>query len=251
MPVEVSCATCGKRVLKRPYEIKRAKHHYCSHECHLKQQRNSIEHSCEQCGKKIIAPASKKNKKFCSSSCYGKSLIGGTHNHKHPYYKIPIEKIKLESYYKNHSMEECGEYFKVSATLISQWLKKYDIITRKRLIYPRIIECDDGHKVRSSFERRVDDWLFLYKISHEYEPTIAKIYKADFKVGGHYIEVWGMDGYEQYDEHKKLKQEAYQEKGIKLIEITADDINNGLLDEKLAFLIPLYGNSTKTLSDYI
>lgn len=65
--VITKCDYCGKKIEKRPYEIERSKHHYCSSECRSKHQKltlkgesnpnfkkANIDVKCSNCGKKLI-----------------------------------------------------------------------------------------------------------------------------------------------------------------------------------------------------
>ncbi|MEV4511611.1 hypothetical protein AB0K00_21870 [Dactylosporangium sp. NPDC049525] len=83
------------------------------------------------------------------------------------------------------------------------------------------INCADGHTVRSTYEKRVDDWLSARGLAHEIEPAVpfASRWRADFKVGETYIEVWGMAGSATYDERKRAKINWYREHGVALLEI--------------------------------
>ena len=51
--------------------------------------------------------------------------------------------------------------------------------------------ADDGHKVRSSYELKVDNWLYHHSISHATNQRIQNYY-YDFKVGEYFIEIWGI-----------------------------------------------------------
>lgn len=97
--VITKCDYCGKKIEKRPYEIERSKHHYCSSECRSKHQKltlkgesnpnfkkANIDVKCSNCGKKInILKCTIKNsdgttKKnfYCSQICkaeYQKKIL--------------------------------------------------------------------------------------------------------------------------------------------------------------------------------
>ena len=81
--------------------------------------------------------------------------------------------------------------------------------------------CQDGHLVRSTYERRVDDWLYEHGIEHTYEPSLpfSPVHKADFEANGWYIEVWGVTDNQAYQERKQRKQALYAANNCPLIEI--------------------------------
>jgi hypothetical protein len=60
--------------------------------------------------------------------------------------------------------------------------------------------CQDGHLVRSTYEQRVDDWLYRHGIEHVYEPTLPydRRCRSDFLANGWYIEIWGVKGNAAY-----------------------------------------------------
>jgi transposase len=104
------------------------------------------------------------------------------------------------------------------------------------------INCADGHTVRSTYEKRVDDWLSAHGLAHEIEPTVpyASRWRADFKVGETYIEVWGMAGSATYDERKRAKINWYREHDVALLEIPRwlfDQRSRHLLERRLTTLI--------------
>lgn len=97
----------------------------------------------------------------------------------------------------------------------------------------------DGHYVRSRAEMLIDNWLYMSEIVHAYErklPVEEDAY-CDFylPVGKVYIEFWGLENDEKYNERKKIKLGIYQKYGFKLIEIDDSDILNldDILPKKL------------------
>lgn len=81
--------------------------------------------------------------------------------------------------------------------------------------------CDDGHEVRSTYEQRVDNWLYEHGIEHTYEPQLpfSPMHKADFAANGWYIEVWGVNSNPAYKERKQRKIDLYRAHLCPLIEI--------------------------------
>ncbi len=94
----------------------------------------------------------------------------------------------------------------------------------------------DGHYVRSKAELTIDDSLYLWGIAHAYEKklpnTIENVY-SDFHIpSGNgrpkavYIEYWGMENDEKYNQRKNKKIEIYNELGLSLIQLNDADIKN-------------------------
>lgn len=76
MPVQLTCAFCGKTFKVRPYELtKRYPRKYCSNECYWKsgtpkpKQKKGTYKKCPVCGKEFYAKPSQANKRFCSKKC--------------------------------------------------------------------------------------------------------------------------------------------------------------------------------------
>lgn len=141
------------------------------------------------------------------------------------------------------SLEEIGLMYGVSEPPIRRLTKKLGIEVKpsgfdggKRYV------CDDGHVVRSIYEKRVDDWLTELGIAHEYEPCLPLDcrYRADFLANGWYIEIWGVIGSDQYAVRHAYKLEIYQRHDAPLIELIPHDFGgqaNGRWLRKLAPVI--------------
>ena len=83
------------------------------------------------------------------------------------------------------------------------------------------LPCTDGHVARSVYEQRVDDWLHRHGIEHYVEPAYPfdQRYRADFRVGVTYIEVWGVTNNQSYLDRKAMKIERCAAEGLPLIGI--------------------------------
>jgi len=143
-----------------------------------------------------------------------------------PNWVEPDEKQIIHLYQaENMGMQAIGNLFDVSRQYIKNVLERNKIGIRTSG-YPNISHytSQDGHKVKSSLELQVDDWLFEQGIEHEYEPYIAKTkYKADFKVQDTFIEVWGIEGNEKYERKRQKKLRVYEKHNLSLISIFPDD----------------------------
>ena len=94
----------------------------------------------------------------------------------------------------------------------------------------------DGHYVRSKAELTIDDSLYLWGIAHAYEkklPNTTENVYSDFHIpSGNgrpkavYIEYWGMENDEKYNQRKQKKIEIYNQLGLSLIQLNDADIKN-------------------------
>ncbi len=93
----------------------------------------------------------------------------------------------------------------------------------------RMLDCKDGHQSRSRYEQRVDDWLYDHGIIHECEPQYPwdRRSRADFRVGGTFIEVWGVTGSQSYEDRKARKIRECAVRGLPLIQINHWQFSKG------------------------
>ncbi len=104
----------------------------------------------------------------------------------------------------------------------------------------------DGHFVRSKAEMLIDNWLYMAEIVHAYErklPIEEEVY-CDFYIptGKVYIEFWGLENDQKYEDRKKIKKSIYEKYGLKLIELTDNDVFN--LDDILPKMLLKFGVQT-------
>lgn len=108
--------------------------------------------------------------------------------------------------------------------------------------YPANFRTPDGHYVRSRAEVMIDDFLYKNGIVHAYERklNIDEDLYCDFYLpsGKIYIEYWGLEENQRYQERKRQKLEIYAKYGFKLIELIDSDIEN--LEENLATKLRRY-----------
>ncbi len=103
--------------------------------------------------------------------------------------------------------------------------------------YESDLVCEDGHIVKSEPERNIDNWLFNHDIKHIYERTYqvnetVKL-RPDWCLPGYikdedgrpvdvYVEYWGIEGSAKYENIKNYKLPIYQQEGLTLININAE-----------------------------
>lgn len=111
-----------------------------------------------------------------------------------------------------------------------------DTVDDFRKKYPAEYRTKDGHYVRSKAELTIDDSLYLWGIAHAYEkklPNTTEDVYSDFHIpSGNgrpkavYIEYWGMENDEKYNQRKNKKIEIYKQLGLSLIQLNDADIKN-------------------------
>ena len=151
---------------------------------------------------------------------------------------------------QNKTLADIGKmYGNVSAVAVSVWIRKLGIpVPPPRGWSGKRYQASDGHMVRSSYERKVDDWLSENGIEHEYDPILPfglsgkvnRKCRADFKVGCCFVEIWGMTCLARYRTKMEAKIALYEQHHLQLIGITEDDflvdqwvriLENAFLDE--------------------
>ena len=102
----------------------------------------------------------------------------------------------------------------------------------------------DGHRVRSRAEAMIDDYLYNNGVAHAYErrlPGIDDEVISDFYIpeGKVFIEFWGMEENEKYQERKKKKLAIYADNNFNLIELNDKDIET--IDDVLPRKLKKFG----------
>lgn len=127
------------------------------------------------------------------------------------------------AYETGMSLDEVGKMFGgITQIMIKRVFRENSVPIRKDgWNGGKRFDCIDGHKVRSTYEQRVDNWLHEHGVDHTYEPSLpfSPSHKADFSANGWYIEVWGVTNNAKYKERKQRKIELYQKYHAHLIEI--------------------------------
>jgi hypothetical protein len=93
----------------------------------------------------------------------------------------------------------------------------------------------DGHECDSRAEKQIDDWLFANGIDHEREPEYPQHdqfnptgrRRADWGIGkGTFVEYFGMEGKESYDQKSEEKRRLAETTDINLIAIYPEDLDD-------------------------
>lgn len=157
---------------------------------------------------------------------------------------LPTKEELLAIYEYEQSVVVISQMFHISTWKVCKLLKEHDIEVRENGWNngSRFL-CKDGHKVRSTYEQRIDDWLYENHIPHTYEPQLPfdKRYHADFLANGWYIEIWGVQNDATYKRRRKYKTQMYQQHNLPLIEIEVhhfDKRRNNAWQRRLKVLSP-------------
>jgi len=132
--------------------------------------------------------------------------------------KNELESLLLE---QQLTLTELAKYYGCNRRFLSHYIQDLGIEIPSPGYQGKYYQCIDGDIVRSSYERRVDNWLFENNIPHQYEPVLpwGHGYRADFLALGHFIEVWGMGYKAEYQARKRYKLAMYKQYNLPLIEI--------------------------------
>ena len=158
----------------------------------------------------------------------------------------PSPKAVAREYIENRvAVAELSEKYDIPTDYIIDCLNHYGIARKHFFGVGKRIACEDGHLVRSSLEKMVDDFLHEQGIPHEYEPKLPwGQCMADFKIEKHYVEVWGLVPTKPnpqnavivtYLNKLKEKRRLYEKHRLPLVELFPDDIPHNLV-EKLGWL---------------
>ena len=147
--------------------------------------------------------------------------------------KVFVEPTKEEliDLYINQELPtaEIGKIFGCGSGSISRRLYQNGIEVRPNIFNGKhFLRCEDGHEVRSYYEKSFDNLLYRNDIGHEYEPRIPfdKRYASDFIVGDVYVEIWGVQNNKKYEDRRIKKTKLYKDNGLKLLEIYPEDFKN-------------------------
>lgn len=215
------CTQCGKPLNRLQRMIERNERHFCNRLCRGAWQSENWEEAfgttrkeptyipCKRCGKPVRTYPSVP-RQYCSPQCANTTV-------EHEPTETELRHLYLE---RKLSLKNIGQLFNCGPTAIKLRLVKYDIPIRAPGWHGKLFLCKDGHKVRSTYEQRVDDWLYVHDLSHEYEPKLPfeDTRLADFYVSGYYIEVWGVRK-QWYKERKREKLKDYEAYGLQLISL--------------------------------
>jgi hypothetical protein len=144
-------------------------------------------------------------------------------------YSRPSKDALQSLYDVGYSLADIGSFFGVTKLTITNAFKFYGLEIKESGWGHKRLTCLDGHKVKSTYEQRVDDWLFTNGFEHIYEPCVPfdKHSKADFFTCGFFIEIFGVTDAEFYDKRKQYKLAQYKANNLPTIVLNFWDFDNG------------------------
>lgn len=222
--VEYTCAHCQKVFHEKKSKATYGYSKYCSKECHNEAMKKHYWFSCKQCGILVEVNSLSRilKRKFCTDQC------------RQEYFTYDVDESEVIHLYVEKEMTALAvaEIVGTNDKHIYKILRNNGVETRNAG-FGNELHCEDGHLVKSYYEKVFDDRLFLKGIHHEYEPRISKKgrFFADFKIGDVYVEIWGMIGWGTYEKQKERKLEFYREHNLKLFEIFPEDFRD--IDKKI------------------
>jgi len=164
----------------------------------------------------------------------------GVARHKtwHERHNNPHDLAAMQALYDDGlSMEQIGQLYGATATPVKTLFQEHNIAARNSGWSGGIrFETKDGNLVRSTYERRVANWLCDQGVEYLYEPVLPFRGLCDFLANGWYIEVWGVDS-ASYKERKAIKQAQYKAHHVPLIELpfyAFDSQRKGMWERRLA-----------------
>lgn len=155
-----------------------------------------------------------------------------------------------------HFCHSC--YYKNKNKVLYIQVKNCKDFVKLEAEYESEFTCEDGHMVKSPFEKIIDNWLYLEGIKHAYEKKLSiskdKDITPDFYIpelkddDGNikkdiYIEFWGYDETNvKYQQAKQYKMSLYPElckkKGITLVYLNKKDVENDYFKKKIKYADP-------------
>lgn len=163
---------------------------------------------------------------------------------------MPTPEEAAARYNAGEPLQSIGASVGVSDRTMRRYLARHGVeIRRDGWDGGKRYACVDGHEARSLYEQRVDDWLHEHGIEHEVEPAYPwdRRYRADFKVGDTYVEVWGVTENDAYKHRRAMKVARCAEAGLPLFQIEHWWLYRSTWRRRLAPLIPASTQQALTL----
>ncbi len=227
----MSCQICGKPsgylpLCKSCFKLKDEEKVI---KCPMCEKWRKTDEVCPSCGNKplhIVEESTQQESNVETITCL---ICGENSNGKHfcrsCYYKYKDKIVYLQ-------IKKCTEFVKLEAEYQSDFV------------------CDDGHLVKSPYEKIIDNWLYKEGIQHAYEIKIDidkdKDLTPDFYIPEYngtkniYIEFWGYDEtnvkYQQRKDYKlKVYPELVKRDGITVIYLNKKEVENDTYKKKIKY----------------
>jgi len=215
-----NCGYCDEEFLIKHSASKYGNGVYCSNECADKSKIRRVEKNCPNCGDVFSTGANHvDNRTYCKKECFYESMM------------IDIPKVELERLYlvDKKTTREIAFLYNTDKKVVCDYLHRYEIEVRPDT-FPghNFCKCKNGLVVRSNYERAFINALITFGIDFEYEPRLPfdKRRSADLLVKDVYVEIWGMVGWDVYDDRKRIKKKLYKENNFKLFSVYPEDFKD-------------------------
>ena len=232
MSEELKCPICGKQTAHKFGNYN--KYGLCSE--HSTQQKNGEIEQCPDCGKwhktGEVCECKNNNEKPKNNSEELTCIIcGKPSNGKHFCYDCWNKYHEKVLYIQ---VKGCKDFTKLNAEYESE------------------LTCEDGHMVKSPYEKIIDNWLYSEGIKHAYEKKIdiseTQDLTPDFFIPEYegikniYIEFWGY-GEEniKYQKIKEFKTNLYpklaKEQNIAVVYLSKKEVDNDSYKKKIKYAV--------------
>ena len=143
-------------------------------------------------------------------------------------------------------------YHKYKDKVVYIQVKKCAEFSKLEAEYESDLTCDDGHMVKSPYEKIIDNWLYSEGIKHAYEAKLdideTHDITPDFYIPEYngikniYIEFWGYgDSNAKYQKIKEYKMKIYPElvkrDNIAVIYLSKAEVDNDSYKKKIKYAI--------------
>lgn len=212
--IRFSCDGCGVFSYRQKSLLERSDKNYCGTFCQHKALCDKNDYTCVSCKVEFKAiKTGSGHRKYCSQECR----------------RVKINPKELTKYYVDEGLnaQAVGLKLGVSESLVLKRLAEANVKIRSAGFGKRYMALD-GTEVKSSYEKVFSDKLHQEGLTYKYDyplPT-KRSFLTDFLVEDVFVEIWGMVGYPEYEERRKLKQKLYEKKGLKLVNIFPEDFED-------------------------
>lgn len=224
---EVECSFCGRVKTVSQSEYDRNENFFCNRECWDEHQKSRVEVQCEVCGdEEWVTPTRAEGYRTCSHECRGRVQAEEFSGDSNPNYNSNVSDDELRRLYveEDMSIPQISEVTGMSYHVVN---RLHDMgVEVDEPGYPCDVETSFGLMVRSRLEKEVAEIMHEHEIEFEYEPEFPGPYIPDFVLSdGRVVEVWGVQGDDEYDHRKLQKEQWYRENGYEVVGVEPQQTN--------------------------
>lgn len=238
--ITLTCSVCGEDFEVVESESDREA---CSVECGREVQASkitgddnpryseSVEKECGVCGSTFsVIPSASGDRRTCSKSCLAVVQSDEFAGEGNPQYNDDFDvEAAISDYQDGLTTHQIAEKQGVSDVTVRNRLHNEGVDLERSPMAAYNYETVNGEQVRSSYEKKVADWLAEHGIEYEYEPDFPGPFTPDFVVGDNLVvEVWGWNS-EEYQNRRQRKSDWYDENGYSVIDV--DPVGSSITTE--------------------